>query len=690
MPPRLSLKARALRQILHEPYVCQSCLVKAARDHQPQRIAPRSLSSAGKPAVLPKARTRSWQAEQGPQLIPTEHIRRNASNGSLASTTAINAPTSVPPPYRELYQTLLALQDTASSYVDLSRLQLATRSLESGSPTIRVALLGLGRNGLAAARKLARVLLSDVLSQEESFEDDIVNDKDGRSLLLRYGDAEESTQSTSLVRTLNVPSRFLQRHNLELLVTALNTDGSLSEAPDRAALAEAMLVPPLTTPNSEGGRVGFVRYPVHKAVVVAEGITGAVEYGHLHAPLLDGNMINGAISVPLQQSGAAVSAEQQTSGNAVDIDLAMHAVTLFRNNNANGAEFNDEWQTSRIPALSEWIAGSQNTAPQPGLHPAVRSLIDSILSGAAASVSVSRDAELTLAAAKTVPESKRTALKAAISSWSADGHRDLQNNLDIAFTTSHSWRRTAWWRLFWRIDDVTISAANVLRNSWLTEAEQRLAFLSGRILDSGLATEGQLMGPIPVLLEPGRQKEMQEYETNQTQPETVAELMQMPSMLSQTQQRSGVNARYSPPWPQSINLSRQYIIHTLVPDLHREAQALLFTTLSIIGGSAALSVWFFAATAGLGIYESVAILALGTVWGVRRLQKKWSRERQNFALAVREDARGVLAEVEGYLRSIVNEGGKASVRPEDVKQWSEASEAIERCASALDKLRKSP
>ncbi|KAI7566893.1 hypothetical protein KC317_g5357, partial [Hortaea werneckii] len=60
------------------------------------------------------------------------------------------------------------------------------------------------------------------------------------------------------MQTLHVPSPWLRRHNVEILVSTLNTDhtGQVSEQ----EMEEAILVPPLTTPNA-GGRVGFVRYP---------------------------------------------------------------------------------------------------------------------------------------------------------------------------------------------------------------------------------------------------------------------------------------------------------------------------------------------------------------------------------------------------------------------------------------------
>ena len=193
MPPRVLNVTSAIRATSREPYVCTSCLLKSA-------IRQISLKPATKPPLTrPRAQftfsaclpRRSDQARQ------RRCARSYATNGSLASSTAINAPSSVPPAYRELYQRLLALQETARSYVDLSRLQLATRSLESDTPTIRVALLGLGTNGELAARKLARVLLSDPLSDTEAWEEQILQaSQDKGATLLRYGDPEDDTSNS--------------------------------------------------------------------------------------------------------------------------------------------------------------------------------------------------------------------------------------------------------------------------------------------------------------------------------------------------------------------------------------------------------------------------------------------------------------------------------------------------------------
>ena len=102
------------------------------------------------------------------------------------SRTAINSPSNVPDVNRDLYASLERLKDIASDYVNQSRLQLALRGLEAETPTIRIGLLGLGRDGNSAARKLARVLLADALSDEAAWEKTLVGmEESGKALLIR-------------------------------------------------------------------------------------------------------------------------------------------------------------------------------------------------------------------------------------------------------------------------------------------------------------------------------------------------------------------------------------------------------------------------------------------------------------------------------------------------------------------------
>lgn len=55
------------------------------------------------------------------------------------TSSAINASKNVPPQYKDLYDALDEVREAAAEQVNLSRLQLAQRGLESETPVIRIA-----------------------------------------------------------------------------------------------------------------------------------------------------------------------------------------------------------------------------------------------------------------------------------------------------------------------------------------------------------------------------------------------------------------------------------------------------------------------------------------------------------------------------------------------------------------------
>ncbi|KXT11145.1 hypothetical protein AC579_4946 [Pseudocercospora musae] len=668
MPTRASLSLRATRILQSEPYVCPSCLTKSRAGF------PRKEHGVTWKQIRINSTFHTSEPKRRAQISPIKltRPRRHVSTGSLASTTAINAPTNTPNALRELHRQLLLLQGKASSYVDLSRLQLALRSLESADPVIRVAFLGLGASGAKAARKLARVLLADALSDEEAWEKELVDSDDGRSVLLKYGETlvDRGVQPTNnpLVRELLIPSPMLKRWNAEILVTGINTSGLAGGGHNVKELEDSMIVPSLTISNA--GRVGFVRYPVHRAVVVGEGVTGAVDFGRLPSILTSGTQISAALSLPLRQDRPP---QTEIDGHEVDIPLAEHALAVFRTNKANGAIFSSEWQTSRVGKVGSWIASSGKPNGLESLKPAVKDLLTSILSRAKSSIASASSAAEASSTSLTVPDAKRQSLLSAISAWSEEAHRDLQMNLSAALR-SPTWRRTTWWRLFYRIDEVSISASDVLRRGWLAEAEQNLAFLSGRVLEAGLASVEELKGAataaqvkngsVKGLLDEDAWDEVEKWKARQVEDapsrnlETVAELMQVPPLLSKIRENTGLNAFFDPPWPQTIQFSRQHMLHQLVPAMHLKAQKLMLASLSTITGTGALGAWLWVASGGVALYEGGAIAALGLVWALRRLQKKWTKERGDFVQTAHEDARRVLRDVESRLGALVREGGR--------------------------------
>lgn len=115
------------------------------------------------------------------------HLRKPSvfRHASTVSVTAVNAERDVPRAFKELHQALDRLKKDALSYVNISKLQLALRGLESTSPVTRIAVLGL--NNQKAARSLARLLCADALSDQGEWERRLeeFDADDTRAIILR-------------------------------------------------------------------------------------------------------------------------------------------------------------------------------------------------------------------------------------------------------------------------------------------------------------------------------------------------------------------------------------------------------------------------------------------------------------------------------------------------------------------------
>lgn len=68
-------------------------------------------------------------------------------SSTLASATAVNAASTVPPKLKALHDALNEVKAKAGGHVSLGRLQLALRGLEGRDPGVRVAGMCLFANG---------------------------------------------------------------------------------------------------------------------------------------------------------------------------------------------------------------------------------------------------------------------------------------------------------------------------------------------------------------------------------------------------------------------------------------------------------------------------------------------------------------------------------------------------------------
>src|SRR6266536_1891671 len=293
--------------------------------------------------------------QRRPQLPQLRNRARPQSD--VASATAIED-NATPPrrvPRLELREALIDLQKHAASYVNISRLQLALRGLEQrpGDETIRVAILGLADGGASVkkAKGLLRLLIADPLKPEEEWERILVDhQRGGKPLLLRVGheEGEESTAVTRLVQELHVSSPMLNGHKLEVLVLEMDPPANRALT-EEGSFADAVLVPTMEIPTSNTGRYTPVTTPVHKSLIISEGITGAASL--LSYPIdTDRNIVGTAVHLKVGTEAERPSLPFQV----VDIDQGSAALESFRESVDNALSYEQNWFASGVPNVLDW------------------------------------------------------------------------------------------------------------------------------------------------------------------------------------------------------------------------------------------------------------------------------------------------------------------------------------------------
>ncbi|KAJ9371853.1 hypothetical protein DTO282F9_3182 [Paecilomyces variotii] len=586
--------------------------------------------------------------------------RRPAS--TLATSSAINASKNVPPQYKDLYDALDEVREAAAEQVNLSRLQLAQRGLESETPVIRIAVLGL--NDAVATRRLVRLLLADPLKPREEWEDFLESYEadTSRGLLIRYGE-ESETLPNDLVPTISVPSRILQKGNIEILVSSLGA----SAEPTGVVTADTFLVPTVTIRTSHSGRHNFVRYPVHRSLLCGRGVDGFFAYSRLISRSVLGkeeDSVHAAVDLSVRDNEAKGS-----RFSFVDIDQAEKALEKFRESVQNATEYERGWNASGVQPLVDWLALTQMGEK---LDPSLRTLIESLLDAAEEGVQAKEAARARREELETGPDDEvRDNLDRAVSIWAERAHTELRDALGEGFA-SKRWRGLSWWKLFWRVDDVGMITTDILEKKYLPQAEKEVIWAAGKLQQAGLLDE-----PHSNLEDLPLESVSEGPETGET---VVAEQGQAPVPVPETAS--------TPPWPTLITTSRMQLLDTTVPSLQALAQRLVLFSVSTSTMTSALSGLIYISTSATSLYEACTVAAVGLIYSLRRQETKWEAARHFWEEEVREEGRTALKETEQLLRTLVREGGKrtAEADEEDVS-LQQVKATIERARKALEDVK---
>ncbi|KAL5452456.1 hypothetical protein PMIN07_002131 [Paraphaeosphaeria minitans] len=597
------------------------------------------------------------------------HPLRTRCASTHVSPTAINYRPNVPPRNQELYNALSGLNGAAEQYVNLSRLQLALRGLAVENAVTRVAVLGL--NSQIGAQRLARLLIADPLADDAYWERELENNPEEGAVLLRFGDENDAHAPSPLCKILSIPSRVLGKNNIEILVSTLNVNAPSSAAASATESSkDAVLVPKLQATSARGTPVP---YPVHKTLVLGEGMDSAVTFGRFASVSFEeaGNMVKVAIELPAP-STASETAGDSASTVSINTAVGTKGLDAIRASVANSMDYERKWFASGLPALSHWLVS--DLQPADPIKPAQKALISSLLDDIEATITKEDAYQLQLLASTTTPEQLNTEMIKALEEWAEKSHRELRDSLDEAFA-GKNWRKLGWWKLFWRVDDVSMITEEIIARRWLVSAEKDAVYLAGRMKQAGFPDE---VRPLPG------------YSDADTYFKAPTDASGHDVSIIDIKETALSTAANPPtPWPALLSSTRTMLLATTLPPLQALAQRLILTTLSTTSLSAALSALLYVSISTVSLFEASSLAALGLTFSLRRMQKVWEDAREAWNVEVREEGRQALKRTEGFVRTIINGGGPGAViEDEGVEERKQAREAVAKVREALLKLSK--
>jgi hypothetical protein len=471
-----------------------------------------------------------------------------------------------------------------------------------------------------------------------------------------------------------VPSRTLEAHNLEILVSTLNVNVARMVNSPADSSMDAVLVPKLLATSARGLPVP---YPVHKTLVLGEGLDSAVAYGKFTADSTESmDMVKVAIDLP--PLAKEVDMDDQAVATPVNIDSASKALSALRTSVQNATFYERNWFASNLPTVLKWLTQDLQTSSTPvSLKPAHIALITSILDDIEASITRA-DAEhaaLLTSAASVAGGRLPIEMASYVEAWAERAHEELRDGIDDS-VLSKNWRRLAWWKLFWRVDDVGMVLEDVLQRRWLVGAEREATFLAGRMKQAGF----------PEVLPQVSNIEVEETPLEATEQLDTATppLLSYPPQTTQTALSTEVQE--PTPWPILLPNTRAQLLATSTPPLHALAQHLILTTLSTTSLSSALSALLYVSVESFSVFEASAVAALGVVFSLRRMQKVWEAAREAWIGRVREEGRWVVKGVQGDIGRVLRVRDVGVGVDEGVAERKGAREAVERVRGVLGKV----
>jgi hypothetical protein len=481
----------------------------------------------------------------------------------------------------------------------------------------------------------------------------------------RYGEDADAQTPSLLYKVLAVPSRILRSHNLEILVSTLNVAVANTVADSTESSKESVLVPRLQTSSA---RTLPVPYPVHKTLIFGEGLDSAIAFGRFTSDINEDLSDSVKLAIDLPPASDEKDLGAQTGSAAISTQVGTEALATFRKSIKNAIAYERGWYRSGLPSVSTWL--THHLEPSQPIKPVLKTLVSNLVDDVEANITKEDTAQLSKLAALPSAQGTSASIVNHLETWAEKSHRELRDELDSAFTTKN-WAKLSWWKLLWRVDDITMISSEILERRWLVSAEKSSIYLAGRMNQAGFPDE--LVQRLVV-------DSIPEATTEETAPTAENQRMDI-----------STHVRRSSPWPEHIAAARTELINDTVPPLQALAQRLLLQTFSTTALSSAASAFVYVAVSSISVFEASAIAALGLTFSLRKMQMLWEGARESWEGTVREEGRRTLKGTEETVRTIIKmkereDAGLGLIESDGAKSRREAREAVARVREALEKM----
>lgn len=452
------------------------------------------------------------------------------------------------------------------------------------------------------------------------------------------------------IETIPIPSRFLDDHNLEILIGSINSTGGPTSANNKNVSLDVFLSPAVDIPTSSSGRTTTVHFPVHRAFLVANGFDELLLLFRILS-ITGGSRQNGRGLVErVFDAGGSVQGFSSSSMIAINSSTANQGLGLIRENLTKASDFERLWRESAIDALKSKIQPDIASSGRP-LPITLNHLIRSILGDASSAVEKEALNSINITNSRSVKDSTRETLSNALDLFSRRAHTELQSGIEEA-CASTSWEKLNWYKLFWRVDDVPLIVSDLVERYWLPQSERAVCELSGRLVQAGLSPM------VPGAL-------------------AAADLTRFQTQFWDLQSSISAN---------KISDARRALSQISSSDLTIKAQNALAKMLAFTGGSGILAATAYFSIPLAGLYESGSILAFGIIFALRRLQVDWESYRRHWSERLLEAGSDTIKDVESRLRWSIRDGGRAVEDETELKIRTEAESALQGAQEALSKL----